>query len=157
MLEIDCTDEAIIDADPATVLKAIADESMGKTHWWLPCWEGKPRGDIPYDQVSGMIDVTVHKGPTVRFTLKTVEVTENRLRVEVVGGDFRGEGIWTFEPVDGKTRARFRWHVRPTGLIGFMLRFAPPEERAGRSHREVMKAGFEGLNQHLRQLKAQAV
>ena len=36
MSEIDLVDEAIIDADPATVANAIKDEFMGKTHWWLP-------------------------------------------------------------------------------------------------------------------------
>jgi hypothetical protein len=36
MSEIDVVDEAIIDADPATVAKAITDEAAGKTPWWLP-------------------------------------------------------------------------------------------------------------------------
>jgi hypothetical protein len=157
MSEIDVVDEAIIDADPATVAKAIRDESMGKTHWWLPYWEAKPRGNIPPDQVGGMIDITVRRRATVRFTAKTVEVTENLLRVEYVEGAYRGEGTWTFEPVDGKTRLRFRWRVQPTGWLRWLLLLAPPSEKSGRSHHEVMQAGFEGLNQYVKQLKGQTV
>jgi len=129
MSEFDLVDEAIIDADPATVARAIRDEAMGKTHWWLPYWETKPRGNIPTDQVGGMTDITVHKGVTVRFTAKTVEVTENLLGLEYVEGAYRGEGIWTFEPVDGKTRLRFRWRVQPTGWLRWLLRFASPSEK----------------------------
>ncbi len=47
MFEMDVVDEAIIDADPATVSKAIMNEVKGKTHWWFPYWEAQPRGDIP--------------------------------------------------------------------------------------------------------------
>ena len=157
MPEIDVVDEAIIEADVATVFKAITDEAAGKTHWWRPYWEGKPRGGIPPDQVGGMIDITVRKRATVRFTAKTVEVTQNLLQVEFVEGAYRGEGIWIFEPVDGKTRLRYRWRVQPTGWLRWLLRLAPASERKGRSHHEVMKAGFEGLNQYVKQLKAQAV
>jgi hypothetical protein len=149
MSEIDVVDEAIIDADPATVAKAItSDEAAGKTHWWLPLWEAKQRGDIPPNQVGGMIDITVHgRRGTVKFTAKTTEIKENMARVEYVEGAFRGEGIWTFEPVDGKTRVRFRFRVQPSG---WLLRLMAPFVNIAQSHHEVMKAGFEGLNQYLK-------
>ena len=146
-------DEVVIDADPATVAKAITDEAAGKTHWWLPLWEAKQRGDIPPNQVGGIFDITVHgRRGTVKFTAKTTEIKENMARVEYVEGAFRGEGIWTFEPVDGKTRLRFRWRVRPSG---WLLRLLAPFIDIGQSHHEVMKAGFEGLNQYVKHLKGE--
>ena len=154
MSEIDVVDEAIIDADPATVAKAITDEAAGKTHWWLPLWEAKQRGDIPPDQVGGIFDITVHgRRGTVKWTDKTIEVTENMVRLESFEGAFRGEGTWTFEPVDGKTRLRYRWRVRPSGWLLRLL--APFIDIGGRSHHETMKAGFEGLNQYVKHLKGE--
>jgi hypothetical protein len=150
MPEIDVVDEAIIDAEPAVVAKAIMDEAMGKTHWWLPHWEAKPRGGIPPDQVGGMTDITIRRGVTIRFTAKTLEVNESVLRVQFVEGAYRGEGLWTFERVDGKTRLRYRWRVRPAGWLRWLLLLAPPSEKAGGSHHEVMKAGFEGLSRYLK-------
>lgn len=148
MSEIDAVDEAIIDADPATVARAIEDESMGKSHWWLPSLEMEPHRDIPPSQVGGLVDTIVHGTRVpVRWTNKTVQVTENTVRVEMIAGAFRGEGIWTFEPVDGKTRLRYRWRARPSGwLLKLFARFIDIEQ----VHHNVMKAGFEGLNQYLK-------
>jgi len=155
MFEIDVEDEAIIDADPATVSRALIDEAAGRTHWWLPYWEAKPHGDIPPDRVGGMFDIIVRRGVVIRFTAKLVEITDNQLRWEYVGGAYSGEGIWRFEPAEGKTRLRFRWRVRPMGWLRWLLRVAPSSERKGTSHREVMKAGFAGLNRYINQLKVQ--
>jgi hypothetical protein len=157
MFEIDVEDEAIIDADPATVSKAIMDEAAGKTHWWLPYWEARPRGDIPPDRVGGTFDITVRRGVTVRFAAKIVEITDKTLQVQYVEGAYKGEGTWTFEPVDGKTRLHFRWRVQPTGWLYWLLRLAPSSAKRGRSHHEVMKAGFEGLNQFVKHLKGQTI
>jgi len=70
MPKIDVVDEAIIDAGCAVVAKAIMDEAMGKTHWWLPHWEAKPRGAIPPDQVGGMTDVTIRRGGDLKIHCK---------------------------------------------------------------------------------------
>ncbi len=155
MLEILAEDEAIIDADRAAVSKAIIDEAAGRTHWWLPHWEATPHGDIPPGRVGSMFDVTVRSGVTVRFTAKVVEINDARMRVEYVRGAYRGKGTWSFEPEDGKTRLRFRWRVRPMGWLGWLLRLSPSTAREARSHHEVMKAGFAGLNRHFELLKVQ--
>ncbi len=153
MSEIDAVDEAIIDTDPATVAGAIMDEAMGKSHWWHPSLEMERHGDISPAQVGGLVDIIVHgpRGP-VRWTNRTSEVTENTVRVEMIAGAFRGEGIWTFEPVDGKTRVRYRWRAQPSAW--FLKLFAPFID-IEQSHHKVMKVGFEGLNQYIKQLKLQ--
>ncbi len=153
MLEIDVEDETTINAEPATVLRALIDEAAGRTHWWLPHWEARPHGDIPPDRVGGMFDIIVRRGVTVKWTAKVVEVTDKQWRVEYVEGAYRGEGTWTFEPINGKTRLRFHWQVRPMGWLRWLLRLAPSSQRKGTSHHEVMKAGFAGLNRYLNTLK----
>ena len=45
MARYDTVDEGIINADLSTVFKAYMDEFTGKTHWWMPLWESKPRGE----------------------------------------------------------------------------------------------------------------
>jgi hypothetical protein len=155
MLEIDAEDSAIIDAEPGAVRRAIIDEAAGRTHWWLPHWQARPRGDIPPDRVGGMFEVVVRSGVTVRFTAKVVEISEAHFRVEYVGGAYRGEGAWSFEPEDSKTRLRFRWRVRPKGWLSWLLRLSPSAAREGRSHHAVMRAGFAGLNQYFDALKGQ--
>jgi hypothetical protein len=149
MLEIDAEDSALIDADPAAVRRAIVDEAAGRTHWWSPYWEATPRGDIPPDRVGGMYDVVVHSGVTVRFTARVVEISEAHLRVEYIGGAYRGTGTWDFEPEHGKTRLRFRWRVQPKGWLSWLLRLSPSSAREARSHHAVMNAGFAGLNRYL--------
>ncbi len=155
MLEIDVVDEAIIDGDPSVVRKALIDEAAGRSHWWLPYWQARPHGETPPDRVGGMFDVIVRKGITVRFTARVEEMTEKHLRLEYVAGAYRGEGTWSLEPVDGKTRLRFRWRVRPMGWLGWLLRLSPSSQRKGGAHREVMKAGFAGLNRYLNAQRAQ--
>ena len=149
MAEIDVVDEAIIDADPTTVYEALLDEVKGSTNWWMPHWEATPRGDTSAGQVGGIVDITVRHAGTTRFTAKTTEVIENQLiRVEFVEGDLVGEGEWTFEPENGRTRIRFRWKVRPNRLLPkLMSRFID----IGKVHSEVMQAGFEGLSEYLKQ------
>ncbi len=156
MSEIDLIDEAQIEADPATIRAALIDEAMGKTYWWRPHWEARQRGGIPPDQVGGMIDVTVHSAITVRFTARTAEIAPNLWRVEYVQGDYRGQGTWNLAPVDGRTRVRFCWQVQPTGWLKWLLRIVPPS-KTSKGHRAVMRAGFHGLSNHIKQLSADRV
>ena len=146
MREIDVTDEALIRAGPAVVYQAILDELTGKTHW-SPYVEMKPRGEIPANQVGGIVDITVHRPGTPKFTSKTIEVIENKMvRFEYVEGDYSGEGQWTLEPTDDSTQVRFRWRVQPRR---WLLRMLAPFIDIGKIHSEIMKFDFEGLNRHV--------
>ena len=151
MREIDVVDEAVIDADSAVVFQALVDEMTGKADWWSPHLTTRMRGETPASQAGAVFDITVHRPGTPRFTEKTIEVAENKLyRVEYVDGDFKGEGIWTLEPLGDRTLLRFRWRVRPQRwLLRMLSRFMD----IGKMHSEVMKRGFEGLNQYVRQKK----
>ena len=68
MARYDVVDEGIIDADCSTVFKAYTDELGGITHWWMPHWESKPRGD----------DIIVQKG-TSRFAARVTEFVKDKL------------------------------------------------------------------------------
>ncbi len=149
-VEFDVVDEAVINADPATVYNAFLDEVKGSTNWWEPHWNAKSRGIIPTNQVGNILDITVRRpGKKLRFSTKTTEIIENQfIRVEYIEGDFLGDGEWTFEPENGKTKIRFRWRARPNSLLLKLIsRFIDIEK----GHSEVIQAGFEGLNKYLKQ------
>lgn len=149
---LDVVDEALIDADPATVYRAVVDEFMGRTRWAARHVEEKPRGLIPPNRVGGLFDVTVHRFATPRSIARTTEVTEDKLwRVEYIGGDVRGEGLWTFEPVEGKTRVSFRYRVRPKR---WLFRLLAPFVDFGKLHSGVMQAFFAELDRFVKANKA---
>lgn len=142
-------DEAIIDADPSSVFKALIDEVNGRTSWWKPSLEAKPRGGKPFGQVGSVIDITVHRPSTPKITARLTEVIEGKFMVwEDFEGDFLGKEEWTFEPIaSGRTRVVSRWDVVPDRSLyrilgSFIL---------GRTHSGVMRAGFEGLKRYVTQ------
>ena len=139
-------DEAIIDADPLTVFRALIDEVNGRTHWWMPSLEAKPRGEKPFGQAGSVIDITVHVPGTTKITTRITEVIEGRAMTwENFEGDYLGKEEWTFEPVAfGKTRVKSRWDVVPNRLLYRIFWFM-----AGRVHSRVMQAGFTGMNRYL--------
>jgi len=61
-------------------------------------------------------------------------------------GDFVGTGVWTFEPLHGKTRVRYRWSVRPKRLSFALL---SPFIDVGKAHSDVIQKGFKALNSYL--------
>jgi len=149
MSRIDVVDEAIIDADPASVFKALIDEVNGRTHWWMPTLEAKPRDEKPFGQVGSVIDITVHHPRTTKFSGRVTEVIEGKsLNEQYFEGSFLGNGEWTFEPIDGKTKVRFRFNVIPHTL---MLRILAPFLNIGKRHSEVMQEGFKAMNRYLTQ------
>src|SRR5512142_76411 len=151
MHDIEVSDEGVIHADAATVVRAVMDEVASKTHWWRPDWEARPRGDIPVDRVGGMFDVHVQRGMAVRFTARVREISDQRLCVEYVDGAYVGEGTWTFEPAGSQTRVRFHWHVRPHGWLRWFVLTDRQRKMIGDVQHQVMQAGFERLDRFLAQ------
>jgi uncharacterized protein YndB with AHSA1/START domain len=143
MAELDLVDEALIDANPATVYAAVGDLSRGKAQWW-PGVEIKPQGEIGPDLVGGVFAMVVRRLPG-RSTLRIIEVRENEMiRNEYVDGPVLGVGTLTLTPVDGKTRASYRYRVRPQARL---LRLVPRVHR--RVHRRFMRTYFDGLRRYV--------
>ena len=94
MPRIDVVDEGIIDANPSAVYEALFDEFEGTTHWWMPHWEAKPRGGVPFRQLGGVIDITVHGGSTPRFAGRSVENVKDKTSMYWLGIPEIGSKPW---------------------------------------------------------------
>lgn len=148
LAEYDVLDEAIINAKPDIVYKALLAEYAGETNWWMPNLEAKLRGGGAVDQPGTIIDITVHDRMSIKFTAKTDITKKNEsLRFLYVEGAFRGEGTWQFEAVDGNTKLSFRWRCRPSGLL---MNIVSAFVNIPKDHSKVMKAGFDSLNEYIK-------
>ena len=145
---IDAIDEVIIDSAPIEVYKALLDEVSGVTHWWMPYMAFKLKGDIPIDQEGAVYEATI--SPTsrmnVKFSAKMTEIVEGKLIEEEVSGSFIGTASWTFEQIDGKTKAKHQFNARTNGLIYSI--FAPFVDYR-KNHSEIMQKGFKALISYL--------
>ena len=146
MARVDVVDDAIIGGTPQVVSRAIMDEVQGITHWWMPYYESTPRGEGPHDKEGATFDVTIHGKHPTRFSSRITKIVESKSVEVKLTGDFEGTGEWTFEPVDGKTRVRYRWNVKPRRLLLVLL---SPFYDYGKIHSNVMHKGFEALNAYL--------
>jgi hypothetical protein len=149
MPKLYASDEAIINAPPTAVYKALLNEYGGATHWWTFIQESILRGDIPIDHEGAIVDNIIHseraKG-TPKFTYKFTKMLEAKSIDIEVTGDITGSGKWTFEPVEGKTKAKFEWDVKPQRLLYVLL---SPFVDMGKIHSDVMQKGFKALNEYL--------
>lgn len=149
MSKMDVVDEAIIDAQPGVVCQAVLEELAGKSRWWKQYLESKPREGSPLGQEGMVCDVTVHGplGIKSRFTQKIAKLQDGKsLDIDYIGGDFLGTAAFTFEPLDGKTRIRYRWMVQPNSLL---VKMTAPVAR--NTHSKVMQKGYRLLNQYLKE------
>ena len=147
MPKIDVTDEAIIEAAPPLVFKVLMEELKGAKNWWMPHWEAKPRGSVPFSEPGGVIDITVHRIGTPTFTAKSLEIVKDKsLKADFIEGDFLGSGEWNLAPFEGKTRISFRFNVKTNRLMYSAL--YPIVQRI---HSGVMKQGYKSLNLFLKQ------
>ena len=68
MPKIDVVDEGVIDSPPLVVFKAILNEAAEVTHWWMPHWESRLRREILIDREGAIVDITIHRRGTPRFS-----------------------------------------------------------------------------------------
>lgn len=143
-------DEAVIDADVASVFKAMLDAN-NYSKWWMPHAQEKIRGDEKVLTKGSVVDIKVHRIGTLTFAGRITEIVDNKsIKLEYFEGDFLGQCEYTFEPINGKTRIRFRWKIRSNRfLLTLLSLFAPKSIPKG--HSEVMQLGFKGLNDYLAQ------
>jgi uncharacterized protein YndB with AHSA1/START domain len=149
MPKYDVVSEGVVEADPQRVFQAFLDECMGKSRWWMPHMELSLRGGEKRIDKGSVIDHVVHGRGSPKFAGRVVDVIENSsMLVEYFEGDFLGTGEWTFEAMNGKTRVRYRWKVRSNRLIISIL---APFIGVVQSQLKVMEAGFEGMNNYLKE------
>ena len=149
MPKYDVFDEALIDAPPLVVYKAILDEYAGITNWFLPILEFKLKGNMPIDREGAMVNMIAHShGVSLHETCKITKLVEAKSIEMDYSGDFVGIGTWTFEPsADGKkTKMRFRWNVNVKKPIVVLL---SPFVDGGKAHSEGMQKGFKACNSYL--------
>ena len=150
MPKIDVTDEAVIDAPPMEVYKAILNEYAGITNWFMPILAYKLRGDMPICE-GAIVDITIN--PTGRMKSKVsekmIKLVEAMSIEEEVVGDFVGNREWTFEPTtEGKTKVQCRFNVRTNRTL-FSL-FSPFVD-IGKVHSDAMQKGYQALNSYLQE------
>lgn len=141
----DVLDATLIATDRDVVYRAVVDEHDGKTNWWAPHYSMELLEGGSCGNVGALPDntVRVHGRFPIRFVTRTVVVEENeRIRVEYVGGAFRGEALWEFQGVNEKTRLSLRWRTSPPGVLRALAPFLPVEK----SHSDTTKVGFENLS-----------
>lgn len=143
-------DEAIIDGPPDVVFKAILDEYSRVTHWWLPYSEQRQRGNLPINEEGSIVDLTIRTKRTrgtPNFSYKLTKIVKPKLIDVDISGDIAGKGEWTFESIEGKTRLKFEWDVKPRRLVYLLL---SPFVDMGKFHSEVMQYGYRALNDYLK-------
>jgi hypothetical protein len=147
MGDIDVVVEGILNTDPKRAFMTFLDEAQGRTHWWMPHWESTLRDTKPIAEVGAIVDITVHRIATPRFSARVTYIEPNRLmRVDFFEGDLRGDGEFSFEPADGKTKVQFRIHVHPHGI---MYRILSHFVNFGTIYSGVVEAGFKAWNRYL--------
>ena len=146
MADYDVVTEAIIDADVTMVFPVFLDASS-YSEWKTPYVEETIRGDKQVLQKGSVLDFKINRFGTPAYTGRITDIVDYRaIKIEFFEGDFVGTGEYTFEPIDGKTRIKFHWTVKPNKLlISLFSRFANVPELLT----EVMESSFEGLNRFL--------
>jgi uncharacterized protein YndB with AHSA1/START domain len=146
MVESELRGEGIIDATPIVVYKAFLDEFSGVTNWWMPILKFRLRGDLPITHEGAIVDVIdfpKNRMRTSKLSWKMTKLVEGKLIEYEIVGDSVGTAMWTFEPIDGKTKVRYQINARVTKLlVSLMSHFVNLEKR----HSESMQDGFKALN-----------
>ena len=130
------------------VYKALLDEISGVTHWWMPHMAFKLIGNIPIDHEGAVYEATIN--PTSRmnakFSARVTNIVEGKSIEEEVSGSFIGTASWTFEPIDGKTKAVHRFNARTNGIVYSI--FSPFIDYK-KNHSDIMDKGFKAFNNYL--------
>lgn len=98
MPKYDVVDEAVIDADVATVFKAMLDAN-NYSKWWMLHVQEKIRGEEKVLQKGSVVDIKVHRIGTLTFAGWITDIVDNKsIKLEYFEGDFLGPCEYTFEP-----------------------------------------------------------
>jgi uncharacterized protein YndB with AHSA1/START domain len=149
MPKIDVTDEAVIDAPPMGVYKAILNEFSGVTHWWMPYNGFKLRGDMSVDREGAVFDLVVFPNSRIassKISVRMTKIVEAKSIELDFSGDFVGTEEYTFQPIDGKTKIQIHLNAKTNRLS---LSMVSPFVNLGKGHSSNMQKGFKALNSYL--------
>ena len=149
MAKVDVTDEAIIEASPLAVYKALLNEVSGVTQWWMPYLQCKSRDGKLIDCEGGIFDAIIHPESRlkVKVSCKITKMVEPKSILIEYTGDFIGTGEYTCEPVNEKTKLKFRFNVKTNNPLATII---APFVNLAKAHSEVMQQGFKACNSYLK-------
>ena len=70
--------------------------------------------------------------------------------LDIFAGDLVGNGLWTFQEIDGNTKVTIRFNVRSNNLLMPLL---SPFVDLAKRHSEAVQKGFKAYNCYLREKK----
>ncbi len=144
MPKFDTYDEAVIDAPPTTVFKIVLDELSGITHF-IPGYEFKPK--TPMDREGGIDDAKASShGVSAKFSAKVTKIEKDKSIELKLAGDLIGTELWTFDPVDGRTKVTTRLNGMTNKLLFTVI---SPIANIGKIHSKAMQKGFKAINTSL--------
>jgi uncharacterized protein YndB with AHSA1/START domain/quercetin dioxygenase-like cupin family protein len=145
-------DEWDVDAPPEAVFDVLSD-ARTYPRWWRGVYidvkaDGEPAvGNVTHQHFKGRLPYHL------RTHTKTVRLERPHLIEGETGGDLRGRGIWTLEPLDdGATRVRFDWRVHADRRL---LRALTPVLRPALrwNHNWAIARAIEGLEPYARSVR----
>ena len=143
MAKFDVYDEAIINAKPEIVYKALM---SGVIYDRINAKRERVKGSA-LDELGTVTDIILPGIVPTKLTIETIEVIKNEMwHTKYIGGAFIGEGIWKLEPTDGNTKISYRWRTSPSGLL---LRILAPFINIPKHHSAIMKKFFTSLNEYI--------
>ena len=150
MAKLDVTDEAIIEGPPLTVYNAFLNELSGISQWWMPNLQCTSRGGKLICNEGEIFDATIHPKNRlkVRVSCKITKLVEAKTIAIEYAGDFIGTGEYTFQPVEKRTKVKFRFKVKTNNPIATLI---APFMNVSKAHSEVMQQVFEACNNFLKQ------
>jgi hypothetical protein len=150
----DVVNEAVLEATPAEIIAAYADEFAGRSSWGLPYTQARVRHEAEWPAVGAVIDVTVNGRPgggvdrrdATRLTMRVTAYEPEQRVHQAMEGRFRGETEITLTPVDEThTRIREHWRANPVGPWRLVMPFFDVEAM----HSTVEQASFKALGEYI--------
>ncbi len=154
MVKFHIVDEAVLQATPAEIEEAFADEAAGRSNWWAPKVQMRTRDGRTPHEVGTITDYRVvatvgraDRPGAAWFATRVTRSEPGRVETEYFDGAFRGRAVLTTELVgDARTRIRNDWQTETHGpVMGILARLL----NIGAGHSRVMREGYAGMERYI--------